>query len=173
MGSGISGNYTGVRPNEGSQPYAIAYRVTDDLLERDKQDPDIYDSISGYFKNPTTTNLSEAIIGDGVYMGERRMHGKFPYVLTEDGKILFGKRSNPNNSSKRAPHPTLIGGKNPKVKCAGMITFSKGKVVSVNNDSGHFKPNVKSMKYVNGFMNKLYEHHPTVFSNMSKWRKNK
>ena len=171
MGSGISGNYSGTI--QGSQPYASSYQVTNDILERDMLDADIYIQISGYFKNPTTTNLSEAIIGDGVYMCKRRMHGIFPYVLTVNGNILFGKRANPNNPSKRAPHPTLIGGKNPKVKCAGMITFSKGKIVSVNNNSGHFKPHIKSMKFVNEFMKKLYKQHPAVFSNMSKWRKKK
>ncbi len=85
--------------------------------------------------------------------------------------MIFGKRQNPNNPNKRAPHPTLLGGKNPKVKCAGMIEIEKGKIVSINNESGHFKPNIKSMKEVDIFMNKLYEKHSTAFSNKSKWRK--
>lgn len=169
MGSGISGNYSGTI--EMSQPYSTSYEVCKDMLEKDKQDIDIYNPNTGYCKNPTATNLSEAIIGDGVYIGEKRMHGKFPYILTEYGEVIFGKRVNPNNPTKRAPHPTLIGGKNPLVKCAGMITFSKGKIVSIDNDSGHFKPNVKSMLFVNEYMNNLYKLHPTAFSNISKWRK--
>lgn len=31
------------------------------------------------------------------------------------GNIIFGKRINPNNPQKRAPHPTLIGGVDPKI----------------------------------------------------------
>lgn len=171
MGSGISGNYSGI--TQGSQPYAYSYQVTSELLEKDKEDPDIYNPVTGYFKNPTTTNLSEAIIGDGVYMDNQRVHGTLLYVLTEDGKLLFGKRNNPNDPNKRAPHPTLVGGINPKVICAGMITFSKGKIVSVNNNSGHYKPNIKSMKEVDNYMKKLYEQHSIVFNNQSKWRKKK
>ena len=169
MGSGISGNYSGTVEN--SQPYAETYSVTNDLLELDKQDSDIYTSNDGYFKNPSATNLFESIKNDGFYINGTRVHGMLPYVLTEEGKIVFGKRRNPNNLSKRAPHPTLVGGKNPKVKCAGMITFSKGKIISINNNSGHFKPNIQSMSKVYDIMNKLYKKYPNAFKNESKWRK--
>ncbi len=172
MGSGISGNYNGTRPTEAFRKIANFYHVTKDMLEKDKKDPDIYNPTSGYFKNPTSTNLSDAIKEDKVYIKEKRMHGTVPYVLTCDDKILFGKRVNPNNPTKRSPHPTLIGGRDPIVKCAGMITFSKGKIVSMDNQSGHFKPNIESMKYVDNVMKKLYQQHPGAFSNKSKWRKN-
>lgn len=169
MGSGISGSYRGTISK--SQPYAELYNVCSDLLEIDKKDPDIYDSNNGYFKNPTAINLFESINGDGIYRNGKRVHGVFTYVMDEKGNIIFGSRCNPNNIGKRSPHPTLIGGKNPKVKCAGMITFSKGKIVSIDNISGHFKPNIKSMEKVNDYMDKLYQINNEIFSNKSKWRK--
>ena len=76
------------------------------------------------------------------------------YVLDTNGNIIMGKRANPNNSKWRAPHPTLIGGKDPLVQCAGMITFKKGKILSVDNQSGHFRPNSKSMEKVDKALQK-------------------
>ncbi len=171
MGSGISGSYSGTI--QGSQPYASTYHVTNDLLERDKQDSDIYNPIGGYFKNPTATDLKESIVGNCICIDGKHAHGIMTYVMDENGNIIFGTRKNPNNANKRAPHPTLIGGRDPKVKCAGMITFSKGKVVSIDNRSGHFKPNIKSMELVNDFMNRLSKTKPELFDKKSKWRKNR
>ena len=170
MGSGVSRNYSDTTPQ--SQPFADSYSVTNDLLNKDKKDSEIFDSEKGYFKNPTASNLMESIIGDGIYICGVKAHGQMIYVMNENGDIIFGKRFNPNNINKRSPHPTLIGGKNPKVICAGMITFRKGKIVSLDNNSGHYKPNIRSMETVNDFMSKLYETNPNVFSNESMWRKN-
>lgn len=169
MGSSISGNYTNTLGK--SQPYANSYLVASDMFEMDKKDSDIYDSKTGYFKNPSATNLNEAIRGDNIYLDGNRANGTVTYVMDMDGNIIFGKRVNPVNPSKRAPHPTLIGGKNPKVQCAGMITFSKGKIVSIDNRSGHFKPNIQSMAKVEKAMDELYKKNPNVFSRKSKWRK--
>ena len=169
MGSGISGKYSGTIKK--SQPYSNLYSVCDDLLDLDKKDQDIYNPITGYFKNPTATNLLESIIGNGIYRNGKRIDGTITYVMAENGNIIFGARQNPNNPGKRSPHPTLIGGRNPKVQCAGMITFSKGKIVSIDNKSGHFKPNIMSMKKIDDFMKKLYDTKPEIFSVKSKWRK--
>lgn len=87
------------------------------------------------------------------------------------GTLYLELEKNPNNVNKRSPHPTLIGGKDPKVICAGMITFSKGKIVSVNNNSGHYKPNIKSMELVDNFLFKLSKENPELFDRKSKWRK--
>ena len=43
-------------------------------------------------------------------MDGKKANGTYTYVMDKDGEIIFGKRSNPNDSSIRAPHPTLIGG---------------------------------------------------------------
>ncbi len=170
MGSGVSGNYNG--NEEKSQPYAPFYGVTKDLLEIDKKDSDIYSPKNGYFKNPTASDLSKSIIGGAVYINGRQAHGTMTYVMNEHGNVIFGVRFNPNNPAKRSPHPTLIGGKHPKVQIAGMITFSKGKIVSLDNRSGHYKPNIRSMEKIDAFMEELFKANPEVFSSKSKWRNN-
>jgi len=136
------------------------------------RDPDIYDK-AGYFKNPTAINLSDCIDGDGLIFEGHRVEGRMTYVMDAEGNIIFGKRSNPNNSKKRAPHPTLIGGKNPLVQCAGMITFRKGKILSVDNRSGHFRPHIKSLDKVINALQTLCDINPNLFDKRSIWRKHK
>lgn len=168
MGSGSSGLYSGTG---GSQPYAKKYHVVKSELSKDKSDSDIYNKNSGYFKNPTATKLDSAISGDRIEFNGKRAEGSMTYVMDSRGNIIFGKRCNPNDGRKRSPHPTLIGGKDPQVQCAGMITFRKGKIFSINNSSGHFRPNIKSMEKVNSALNKLYTKNPNLFHKDSKWRK--
>ena len=43
------------------------------------------------------------------------------------------------------PHPTLIGGQNPKVRAAGIVDIRGGRIYSVDNASGHFQPNRESL----------------------------
>lgn len=160
MGSGTGGSYGG-----GSQPYAEKHSVVGKELAKDKRDPDIYNPSTGYFKNPNAKTLEQAIGNDGrIYSKGNKAKGEMTYVMDTKGNIIFGKRENPNNPAKRAPHPTLIGGKNPQVQCAGMITFKKGQIVSVNNLSGHFRPNEKSMNKVYNALNKFRKSHPEAFS---------
>ena len=168
MGSGSSGSYSGAG---GSQPYAETYHVVSKELNKDKQDSDIYSKEHGYFKNPTATKLNDAADGNSVYLDGNKANGTYTYVMNQDGEIVFGKRSNPNDSSKRAPHPTLIGGKDPQVQAAGMITLKNGKIYSVDNQSGHFRPNIQSMSKVESALQKLYESNPSLFDKNSKWRK--
>ena len=106
MGSGSSGPYGG--GSTGSQPYAPSYHVVPDMLANDKKDTDIYKANSGYFKNPTATNLESAIEGNRFVFNGKSIEGQFTYVMDTNGNIIFGKRYNPNNASKRSPHPTLI-----------------------------------------------------------------
>ncbi|MCD8300318.1 MAG: hypothetical protein LUC41_03995 [Clostridiales bacterium] len=169
MGSGTGGNYGGT--HGGSQPYAERYHVLKYMLAEDKKDPDIYNPSTGYFKNPKAASLTDSIDNGSIISDGKKAHGSITYVMDKNGNIIFGKRCNPNDGRKRSPHPTLIGGKDPTVQCAGKITFSKGKIVSVNNDSGHYKPNSKSMDKVNSALDDLYSKHPEVFCSKSKWRK--
>ena len=135
MGSGSSGLYYATRGS--SQPYQKFYSVVPEMLKKDKQDPDIYSSKNGYFKNPTAVDLLKSISGDDVCINDKSANGWYTYVVDKSGRIIFGKRCNPNDKNKRSPHPTLIGGKKPKVRCAGMINFRQGKIFAVNNDSGY------------------------------------
>ena len=59
------------------------------------------------------------------------------YAIDANGNIHIGGRGGRENSF---PHPTLIGGVNPNVICAGMIQFKQGRILRINNSSGHFKP---------------------------------
>lgn len=170
MGSGSGGSYSGT--SGVSQPYAESYHVVSKEINKDKADPDIYDKSTGYFKNPTATDLEKSIDNDRFYLDGEKAHGKYTYVMDEDGTIVFGKRVNPNDGRKRAPHPTLIGGKDPEVQCAGMIEFKKGRIVSVNNDSGHYRPDIKSLDKVDAALQKMYNKNPNLFDKDSKWRKN-
>ena len=51
--------------------------------------------------------------------------------------------------------PTLTGGENPKVKIAGILHVENGKIVSYDHMSGHFKPNIKSVKEADKAFSKL------------------
>ncbi len=92
-------------------------------------------------------------------------------MLDKNDNIIIRKRKNPNDSSKRSPHPTLIGGKDPQVQCAGMIIFKNGKIYSYDNSSGHFRPNSKSLPKVKAALDKLYKENPNLFDKGSEWRK--
>ncbi len=170
MGSGGSSGY-GNGGKGGSQPYAPTYHVTGDMLSKDKSDSDIYSPTKGYFKNPTATNLESAIDGNRIVFEGRSASNELTYVMNQNGDIIFGKRCNPNDARKRSPHPTLIGGKDPQVQCAGIIKFHKGRILSIDNNSGHYKPNVKSLDKVNAKLQALCDKNPDIFDKNSTWRK--
>ncbi len=169
MGSGSHSTYTTGR---GSQPYAPSYHVVDEELDKDKLDPNVYDANNGYFHNPSAVNIEDAIEGNRVIVDGKRPGGKITYVVDMDGNMIIGIRKNPNTiNGGKCPHPTLIGGKNPEVQCAGMIQFKDGRIFSVNNDSGHFRPNKLSLNIVEAILDKLYDKNPLLFAKDSKWRK--
>ena len=169
MGSGSSGLYSGTRG--ASQPYADSYHVVPKMLKVDKKNPDIYNQETGYFKNPSARSLREAIRGNKIYQSNgKQAEGEFMYVMNKKGEIIFGKRVNPNNPLERSPHPTLIGGKTPEVQCAGIIKFKSGRVFRIDNQSGHFRPDIRSLGKVEEFMQNLHNENPLLFHKSSEWR---
>ena len=169
MGSGVSGHYSGTRG--ASQPYADSYHVVPKMLKIDKKNPDVYNKETGYFKNPSARSLRESVNGNKIYQfNGKKAEGDFMYVMNKKGEIIFGKRVNPNNSSGRSPHPTLIGGKDPQAQCAGIINFKDGRIFRIDNQSGHFKPDIRSLGKIEEFMQKLYDENPLLFHKSSKWR---
>jgi hypothetical protein len=94
-----------------------------------------------YVKNPTAHNINEYITEGSNYLGNKNMNGQYMYVVDMDGNIVIGTRG-----GQRMPHPTLVGGKNPQVQAAGMVEIRGGKIYSINNASGHFKPSNDCLK---------------------------
>lgn len=169
MGSGAGGPYSGTAG--GSQPFAELYHVIKKTLVLDKANNSLYTKTNGYFKNPTAVEITNAICGNTIMVDGKRMDGWFTYVVSQSGRLIIGIRKNPLLAGGRAPHPTLIGGKNPAVQIAGMIFCRRGKIVCVNNQSGHYRPNIKSMPKVEAILDRLFEAHPQIFHATSKWRR--
>ncbi|PLS29551.1 hypothetical protein [Bifidobacterium parmae] len=140
------------------------------MLELDKK-AGIYKPGRGYFKNPSRIDLEKAVKGDSIMFGGKNASGTFMYVLNADGRIIFGARRNPYNSKGRSPHPTLLGGKDPIVQAAGLLTIRGGKIVSFDDQSGHFRPSSKSMDKVETALRKIYNINHKLFSSTFIWRK--
>lgn len=102
-----------------------------------------------YVTNPTAHNITDYINEGSNYLGSKHMNGNYTYVIDMDGNIIVGTRN-----GQRMPHPTLIGGKDPRVQAAGIIDIRGGKIHSVNNASGHYKPGSECLEIVeNAFGN--------------------
>lgn len=78
-----------------------------------------------------------------------------PYVIDMEGNIILGKRNGNGREGIPTPHPTLIGGENPRVQMAGLVKIRGGKIISYDNQSGHFKPNIQSMPIADKAFGKL------------------
>lgn len=150
MGSGICGNYSGTI--EKSQSFSPkGYHVDKPMLEHDREKGTYKDD--GYSKNPTAININDAIIDGKIVVDGKVANGQFTYVVDLNGNLIIGRR---NGSNKfQTPHPSLIGGKDPVVKMAGMVDIRNGKIHGWDDRSGHFKPNIKSMKYADEAFDKL------------------
>jgi filamentous hemagglutinin len=61
--------------------------------------------------------------------------GRFNYVVTEAGKLVVGRT---DSQIVGGGHIDLAGGK--PVQAAGEVLIVKGKVLKVNNASGHYRP---------------------------------
>jgi hypothetical protein len=68
--------------------------------------------------------------------GKFRAHA---YVWSRDGFIFAGP-----HIGRKFHHSSFVSGK--KVRCAGMITVTSGKVTRVDNDSGHYKPGTRHLR---------------------------
>ena len=51
-----------------------------------------------------------------------------------------------------------------KMGCAGMIRIEKGRILWYNNDSGHYRPNAKSLEKVDKALGELRKTHPEIFA---------
>jgi hypothetical protein len=122
-------------------------------------------------KNPSRTNIADSNNGKSILIEGHKANGTYMYVVDFQGNLIIGRRENPFDPTDRAPHPTLIGGFDPVVQCAGLIQIRNGKIFSVDNRSGHYKPNPKSIRKVIVLLDDLYKKDPWLFSKGSIWRK--
>ena len=151
MGSGSSGPYGSSSSDSGSQPYAPTYHVESSMHDRDVKNGVYHDG--HYDKNPTAQNINDMINGN--YIGSKTTNIDMPYVIDLNGNIILGRRNGNGRDGLPTPHPTLIGGKDPQVKMAGIVHIHGGKIASYDNQSGHFKPNAKSMEVADEAFGKL------------------
>ena len=148
MGSGPKGPYTE------SQPYSHLYSVEKSMHQKDIKAGIYHDG--HYDRNPTAKKLNEMISGN--YIGDKHTNIIMPYVIDKNGDIIVGKRNGNGRDGPATPHPTLIGGRSPKVQMAGMLYIQGGKIIFYDANSGHYKPNIKSMAIADKAFGKL----PTV-----------
>ena len=87
--------------------------------------------------------------------GKDLINADMPYVIDLKGNIILGKRNGNGRDGVPTPHPTLIGGKDPQVQMAGIVHIQGGKIASYDNQSGHYKPNKKSMSVADEAVGKL------------------
>ena len=153
--SSLFGSYSSSPLHGQSQPYKSEYSVYERMLKKDLKHG-IYDTTVGYTKNPTANFLDDVVSGD--YIINERFSDVLTYVITTDDKVIIGKRNGNGKTGLQTPHPTLIGGKDPKVKMAGMLDIRGGKIYSYDNGSGHYRPNSESMKYSDELFKKYPKH---------------
>lgn len=150
MGSGYSNLYYGTSGH--SQPFASTYSVTSSMKKMDIKSGVLHNG--KYDKNPTATNIKNAIKGNYIY-GKNFSDENLTYVIDQNGNIIFGRRNGNGRNGLPTPHPTLIGGKNPTVAMAGILKIRGGKIYDYDNMSGHFKPNIKSLNVADIAFSKL------------------
>jgi hypothetical protein len=100
---------------------------------------------NGAYRKAETANISRVTSTSGLtQQGRLRVPGSsqaprgssLMYVVDENGAVTISKRA-----GQRLPHPTLVGGRDPRVQAAGMVEFDgKGRILRISNGSGHFKP---------------------------------
>ncbi|WP_323840642.1 hypothetical protein [Photorhabdus africana] len=106
--------------------------------------------VDGIYKNnPTAQNITRLLTDSG-RIGSKNMNGQFMYVVDQKGNVIIGTRS-----GERMPHPTLIGGKDPLVLGAGIVEIRAGKIYSIDNASGHYKPGAGSLDAAKDAFGKL------------------
>lgn len=119
--------------------------VEPDMLAKDQNDGILRRGV--YPKNPLTFELRDRLRANGQIQeqdSDKGVHGRRMFVIDTEGNVWIGKRD--PNGEIRMPHPTLVGGRPPQIIAAGMIEFSKGRILEVDNASGHFKPRAQSLQ---------------------------
>jgi hypothetical protein len=144
---------------ERKPPYSVRSAALADDMDEVFVDPDgtlkqIWTPSRGYIRHPHARYLDKTIGEDG-RIGGWFKEGVFHYVVDERGRVLIAPRSvDPADPDGWAlPHPTLIGGKDPKVLAAGEVEIRAGQIYRIDNYSGHYHPGRPSLRAaVTGFL---------------------
>lgn len=98
-----------------------------------------------------TVNFKDGLICDSnnVPIDTTKLIGKCPgfaaYIITLDGELLITE-----HIKGKFQHSSFTGAE--KIQCAGMIKIEKGKIVEINNISGHYRPQIlaiaKAIQYI-------------------------
>jgi hypothetical protein len=139
----VSGAYAGNKAasNIAEKASGAGYNVDPSMQAKDIEMGVLHDG--AYIKNPTAQNINDLVKPNSNYLGGKQMNGQYMYVVDLDGNIIIGTRA-----GQHMPHPTLVGGTNPTVQGARIVDIRGGKLYSVDNGSGHFKPDLSSLKDV-------------------------
>lgn len=65
--------------------------------------------------------------------GKTQANGNFDFIVTEKGDVLLGRK-----------HSFMSGGSD--VQAAGILKMRNGKIVNIDNNSGHYTPNLEEAK---------------------------
>ena len=153
-------SYSNRNIKNGSQTYKEVYGIDNNMKRLDMSNKKVYNAETWYHRNPSAKNLKEAFSDDKFFESfceeEEDKITRLLFVIAEDRNIIVGKRSG-------LPHPALIGGKDPKVRCAGILELMGPKIYSVSNQSGHYKPDIKSLAEMENALRNLYEAKPHLF----------
>ncbi|WP_148362961.1 hypothetical protein [Olsenella massiliensis] len=68
-------------------------------------------------RNPTAVNAHDSV-SDGVLVNhaEKPTDNHYTYTVKENGELVIGERNGTGKDGKTTPHPTLVGGREPRVK---------------------------------------------------------
>lgn len=107
--------------------------------------------INGQCYNQRCSERADGLIADGGYLYNIDRNGEL-YILPspEDfisvGKVCESLKGKGVKENVAYNHNSILNGES--VLMAGCITFVQGKVVNIDTNSGHYKPNIKQLKTV-------------------------
>ena len=100
-----------------------------------------------YQKNESARSLSEieftkdgTLLFPGASPARPYNDGNYVFAVDKGGSLILGTRT-----ENALPHPTLIGGKDPRVLTAGELVIKNGEIVEINNQTGHFRSDINSL----------------------------
>jgi hypothetical protein len=128
-----------------------------------KINPPIYTADNGYRINPLSATLGDHSTKTGsfaitfnqdgqILSGKVQDHGDINWGLLADGRYIYAVDRHMNliiglRGAERMPHPTLIGGLDPRVYTAGEVQIQSGRIIVFDNMTGHFAVDFKSLKF--------------------------